>query len=101
MVKRISKEASIVDLASEHDIIFIDKSGTWYSYGGNRLGQGRENAKQYLKDHPDVALDIETKVRSNSLLHPVETLKLPRKKKQNNVKKIIKYSYEETFLSLI
>jgi recombination protein RecA len=67
----ISREGSIVDLATELDV--INKSGAWYSFDNERLGQGRENAKQYLKDNPKVASAIERKVRelsqkSNSLL---------------------------------
>ncbi|GGH18072.1 recombinase RecA [Paenibacillus segetis] len=62
----ISKEGSIVDIGVEHDI--VDKSGAWYSYSGERLGQGRENAKQYLKDHPEIADLIEQKIREVSNL---------------------------------
>ncbi|MBA4392547.1 MAG: recombinase RecA [Desulfobacca sp.] len=57
----ISKEGDIVDLGVAHDI--IEKSGTWYSYGGNRIGQGRENARTYLKDHPEYLAEIETKIK--------------------------------------
>lgn len=57
----VSREGSIIDLAVDSDI--IEKSGTWYSYHDIRLGQGRENAKQYLKDNPELAKEIETKVR--------------------------------------
>jgi len=57
----ISKEGSILDVAAANDI--IQKSGAWYSYGNTRLGQGRENARQYLKDNPELAKEIETKVR--------------------------------------
>lgn len=57
----ISRVGSIVDLGTELDI--IQKSGAWYSYGEERLGQGKENAKQYLKDHADVAARIEAKIR--------------------------------------
>lgn len=46
----------------------VQKSGAWFSYNGERLGQGRENAKQYLKDHPDVAEVIEREVRNASSL---------------------------------
>lgn len=59
----ISKEGSIVDIGVEMDI--VQKSGAWFSFSGERLGQGRENAKQYLKDHPDVSLTIETQIRSS------------------------------------
>jgi len=57
----ISKEGSILDVAAANDI--IQKSGAWYSYGNTRLGQGRENARQYLKDNPELTKEIETKVR--------------------------------------
>lgn len=57
----ISKEGDILDLAADNDI--INKSGAWYAYEGNKIGQGRENAKQFLKDNPDICDEIETKVR--------------------------------------
>lgn len=57
----ISREGSILDVAVNNDI--IQKSGAWYSYGDIRLGQGRENARQYLKDNPEVTGEIEAKVR--------------------------------------
>ncbi|SDE67565.1 RecA protein [Fontibacillus panacisegetis] len=62
----ISKEGSIVDIGVEHDI--VDKSGAWYSYNGDRLGQGRENAKQFLKEHPEISNAIEQKIREASNL---------------------------------
>ena len=66
----ISKEGSIVDIGTELDI--IDKSGSWYSYQGDRLGQGRENAKQFLKDNRDVCYEIELKIRQEKRLISVE-----------------------------
>jgi len=57
----ISKEGDILDLGVAHDI--VEKSGTWYSFGGNRIGQGRDNARTYLKDHPEALTEIETKVK--------------------------------------
>jgi recombination protein RecA len=57
----ISKEGSILDVAADMDI--INKSGAWYSYNDDRLGQGRENVKEYLKEHPEIAREIEQKVR--------------------------------------
>src|SRR6187401_3255518 len=57
----ISREGDLVDQGVEHKI--IDKSGTWFSYGGERLGQGRENAKAFLKQNPSMANDIEQKLR--------------------------------------
>lgn len=59
--KGISKLGDILDLAADQDIIV--KSGAWYAYEGNKIGQGRENAKQYLAEHPDVCDEVEAKVR--------------------------------------
>jgi len=56
----ISRDGEIVDLGSE--IAIVEKSGAWYSYGGERIGQGREAAKQFLRDHPETADEIMTKV---------------------------------------
>ena len=58
----ISREGEIVDLGAEMDI--INKSGSWYAYNDDRIGQGRENAKQYLKDHPDTKNEILQKIRA-------------------------------------
>ena len=57
----ISREGDLIDLAVEKRI--IEKSGAWFAYGGERLGQGRENAKQFLKENPDVYKAIEDRVR--------------------------------------
>lgn len=62
----ISKEGSIIDIGVELDI--VDKSGAWYSFAGERLGQGRENAKQFLKEHTEIANTIELKIRESSNL---------------------------------
>ena len=58
----ISKEGDILDLAANCDI--VNKSGAWYAYNGEKIGQGRENAKTYLKENPEVMAEIEQKVRS-------------------------------------
>ncbi|OUM89740.1 MAG: recombinase RecA [Bacillus thermozeamaize] len=65
----ISREGSIVDIATELDI--LQKSGAWYSYKGERLGQGRENVKQYLKEHPEVAEEIEKQIREVCQITPL------------------------------
>ena len=65
----VSKEGSVLDLAADHNV--VEKSGTWYTYKSERIGQGRENAKRYLKDNPKVLADLETKVRSALGLKPV------------------------------
>ncbi len=59
--KGISKLGEIVDLAVEANI--INKSGAWFSYDGNKIGQGRENAKEFLKNNPEIANEIENKIR--------------------------------------
>ncbi|NDI33317.1 recombinase RecA [Chengkuizengella sediminis] len=66
----ISREGSIIDIGTELDI--VNKSGAWYSYEGERLGQGRENAKQFLKDSKELAEEIETKIRIDKDLLPDE-----------------------------
>lgn len=63
----ISREGNVLDLATELDI--VNKSGAWYSYGDARLGQGRENAKDFLKENPDITAEIERKVREAAGLH--------------------------------
>jgi recombination protein RecA len=59
--KGISRTGELLDMAVEKDI--VDKSGSWYSYNSDRIGQGRENAKQYIADHPDMEAELRTKVR--------------------------------------
>ena len=59
----ISKAGDILDLAA--DLGIINKSGAWYAYKDGKIGQGRENAKQYLKENPDVAAEVEAKVREH------------------------------------
>jgi recombination protein RecA len=57
----ISREGEIIDLGATHNI--IDKSGSWYSYKGDRIGQGKDNARQFLIEHPDVAQEIDAQLR--------------------------------------
>jgi recombination protein RecA len=59
--KGISKMGSILDVALERNI--VGKSGSWWTYGETRIGQGRENAKAFLEEHTDLALEIEGKIR--------------------------------------
>ena len=58
----ISREGDIIDLAVKDNV--IEKSGAWYAYNGSKIGQGRENAKIYLKEHPEVFAEVEQKVRA-------------------------------------
>ena len=57
----ISREGDLIDLAANNGI--VEKSGAWYSYKGERIGQGRENARQFLKDNPDIATDLDKELR--------------------------------------
>ena len=71
----ISKEGDILDLAAKDDI--IEKSGAWYAYAGAKIGQGRENAKTYLRTHPAVCAEVESKVREKHGLPADETVAAP------------------------
>jgi recombination protein RecA len=66
----ISREGDLLDLAVDRKI--VEKSGTWFAFGGDRLGQGRENVKQFLRDNPDTFRTIEDRVRRELGLVPVE-----------------------------
>ena len=70
----ISKEGDILDLGVKLDI--VEKSGAWYAYDGTKIGQGRENAKIYLKDNPAVCLEIENKVREHYGLQSTEAVEV-------------------------
>jgi recombination protein RecA len=63
--KGISRTGEVVDLGAAKG--FIDKAGAWYSYDGKRIGQGRENAKKFLEDNPEIMSDLEIKIREESL----------------------------------
>jgi recombination protein RecA len=65
----VSKEGELLDLGADHGI--VEKSGAWYSYEGERIGQGKENAREFLREHPDVSLAIENAVRAKFDLPPV------------------------------
>jgi recombination protein RecA len=58
----ISREGEIIDMGVEHK--YIEKSGAWYAYNGEKIGQGKDNAREYLKEHPDMAAEIEGKIRA-------------------------------------
>lgn len=74
----ISQVGELLDMGSEKDI--VNKSGAWYSYEGERIGQGRENAKKYFMENPELRVEIEQKVRANFM---GLVKKLLKKKKQN------------------
>ena len=60
----ISREGEIVELGVMHKL--IEKAGAWYSYKGEKIGQGKDNAREYLKEHPEMAAEIENKIRTAS-----------------------------------
>jgi recombination protein RecA len=64
----ISREGELIDLGVKHG--FIDKAGAWYSYQGDRIGQGKENVRQFLRDNPDIAKAIDGQVRAELLVKP-------------------------------
>ncbi|MCL2527758.1 MAG: recombinase RecA [Defluviitaleaceae bacterium] len=71
----ISKDGDLLDLGAQLDL--VKKSGSWYSYGDTRLGQGRENAKQYMKEHPEIIREIENAARVHYGMKPLEALAAP------------------------
>ena len=68
----ISREAELIDLGVQHG--FVEKSGAWYSYGSDRIGQGKDNVREFLKQNPDIAGDIEAKLRDKLLVGKVEAV---------------------------
>ena len=69
--KGISKEGNLLDIAVDNE--FIQKSGSWFAYNDERIGQGRTNAKKYLEEHPDIMAEIEAKIREALRAGPVST----------------------------
>ena len=61
----ISREGELIDMGVSNSV--VDKAGSWYSYGGNRIGQGKDNVRQFLKEHADTAQEIEVALRSRLL----------------------------------
>ena len=68
--KGISYVGDVLDLAAGIDV--INKSGAWYQYNGDKIGQGRENAKSYLEEHPQILAEVDAKVREHYGLQPDE-----------------------------
>ena len=60
----ISRLGEIIELGS--NLKFVEKAGAWYAYNGEKIGQGKENAKEYLREHPEIAKEIEAKIRANA-----------------------------------
>lgn len=77
----ISKNGEIIDMGVDANI--IEKSGSWFSYNGERIGQGRENVRKYLKNNPKIASDIENKIRENAMAVTNSTLTKPNKANNN------------------
>jgi recombination protein RecA len=81
----ISREGEIIELAVDQGI--IDKAGSWYSYGSDRIGQGKENVREYLKANPDIANDIETQIRAKLLPDTVAESAAPEGGEEETVAK--------------
>ncbi|MHB1608935.1 MAG: recombinase RecA [Acidiferrobacter thiooxydans] len=67
----VSKEGELIELGVASNL--VEKSGAWYSYGGERIGQGKDNARQYLRDNPAIAADLEAKLRASFMTKPAGT----------------------------
>lgn len=80
----VSKEGELLDLASEIGI--VEKSGAWYAYKGNKIGQGKENAKLYLKENKNIANEIEEQVREHYDIMVDKKKKKVEKKTEKEVK---------------
>jgi recombination protein RecA len=80
----ISRNGNIVDVGVKEGM--VQKSGAWFSYGDIRLGQGRENAKQYLKDNPEIALEIENKIREKFQLPIMKEVAIDKTAKDKTTK---------------
>ena len=76
--KGISREGDVLDLAANINV--INKSGAWYAYEGSKIGQGRENAKVYLREHPEIMKEVDRKVREHYGLIPSEEAAQPEEK---------------------
>lgn len=83
----ISQSGELLDMAADQDI--VDKAGAWYSYHGEKIGQGRENAKKYLEEHPDIYNDIQSQVRKAYGIddESLEEKENPEKIKEKRAKK--------------
>ncbi len=66
----ISREGELIDLGVQHGI--VDKAGSWYSYGEDRIGQGKENAREFLRQNPSIADEIEARIRAELLPKTVD-----------------------------
>ena len=62
----ISREGELIDLGVKEGL--VDKAGAWYSYNGDRIGQGKDNVRNFLKEHPEIAQDIDNQLRSKLLV---------------------------------
>ena len=60
----ISREGEIIEIGAQ--LNFVEKAGSWYSYNGEKIGQGKDNAREFLKENPKIAQEIEDKIRANS-----------------------------------
>jgi recombination protein RecA len=79
----ISKEGDLLDLGVDHKV--IEKSGAWYTFDGERMGQGRENARQFLKENHDIRAEVDSRLRKGMGLPPLERSAEPKQEKADVV----------------
>ena len=82
----ISREGEVIDLGVKHNI--MEKAGSWYSYNGDRIGQGKDNVREFLKNNPQISIEIENKVREIvgvRLVNPPKAPKAPKAQKGSEV----------------
>lgn len=92
----ISREGEIIDLGVQHDI--VDKAGAWYSYNGDRIGQGKDNVRNYLKENPEIAKEIEGKIRAIMLPKNMPAEEIAEEKAKEKAVKAPKGAEEEELL---
>ncbi|MDH5601391.1 MAG: recombinase RecA [Gammaproteobacteria bacterium] len=88
----ISREGEIIDLGVQNDI--VDKAGAWYSYNGDRIGQGKDNVRNYLKEHPEMAEEIEGKIRAVMLPNTMPEEEIAEEKVKEKAVKVPKDAEE-------
>lgn len=89
----ISREGEIIDLGVQNDI--VDKAGAWYSYNGDRIGQGKDNVRNYLKEHPEMAKEIEARIRDIKLVSSMPAEEIEEEKAKEKALKVPKGAEDE------
>jgi len=80
----ISREGEVIDMGVEHKV--LEKSGSWYAYNGEKIGQGKDNAREFLKENPALAFEIENKVREAAGIRVLPTPETAAEAKPSKLK---------------